>query len=232
MAKKFVRGVTGIEDIESYDKTLTNVNDILSDGQDTYVHTKKGKNEFYYKLTDGVTSVKSTDGTINVEKSDDGTVNLNTNPQKVLEHDNLTGNTNYVKIEHTPGKNTTLINSNNISQKFETVDNTLLSKQNNLMAGAGIELKNNIISVLHVPQSVVDFNNVVTTQYLKVDTGSTNLPQGSGPYGILSVVRIGDVAQQTYQTYNNNGLYIRTAFQIGANTKWSAWQKIVTQPVS
>lgn len=232
MAKKFVRGVTGIEDIESYDKTLTNVNDLLSDGQNTYVHTKKGKNEFYYKVTDGVTSVKSTNGTINVEKSDDGTVNLNTNPQKVLEHDNLTGNTNYVKIEHTSGKNTTLINSNNISQKFETVDNTLLSKQNNLMAGAGIELKNNIISVLHVPQSVVDFNNVLTTQYLKVERGSTNLPKGSDFYGILSVVRIGDVAQQTYQSYNNRGLYIRTAFQIGANTNWSAWQKIVTEPVS
>ena len=29
MAKKFVRGVTGIEDIESFEKTLTNVNDII-----------------------------------------------------------------------------------------------------------------------------------------------------------------------------------------------------------
>lgn len=268
MAKKFVRGVTGIEDIESYDKTLTNVNDILSDGQDTYVHTKKGKTESYYKLTDGLKSVisdnrdlitvtkddtngtvsiqpkhdtqkeqslESTRSTITIQKGTNGTsetTKVDTNPQKVLEHDNLTGNTDYVKIEHTSGKNTTLINSNNISQKFETIDNTLLSKQNNLMAGAGIELKNNIISVLHVPQSVVDFNNILTTQYLKVEKGSTNLPQGSGPYGILSVVRIGDVAIQTYQTHNNNGLYIRTAYQIGANTIWTAWQKIVTQPVS
>jgi hypothetical protein len=82
MAKKFVRGVTGVDDIESFDKTLTNVNDLISDGQNTYVHTKKGKNEFYYKLTDGVTSVKSIDNTITVEKSDDGTVNVNTNPKK------------------------------------------------------------------------------------------------------------------------------------------------------
>lgn len=232
MAKKFVRGVTGIEDIESYDKTLTNVNDILSDGQDTYVHTKKGKNESYYKLTDSVKTINSTGSTITVSKDENGTVNLNTNPKKVLEHSNLTGNTDYVKIEHTSGADITLINSNNISKKFETIDNTLLSKQNNLMAGAGVELKNNIISVLHVPQSVVDFNNVITTQYLKVETGSTNLPQGSEPYGILTAVRIGDVVQQTYQTFNNKGLYIRTAFQIGANTKWTAWQKIVTQPVS
>lgn len=75
MAKKFVRGVTGIEDIESYDKTLTNVNDILSDGQDTYVHTKKGKNESYYKLTDGVKELKSTDDTLTFSK-EDGTVSI------------------------------------------------------------------------------------------------------------------------------------------------------------
>lgn len=111
MAKKFVRGVTGVDDIEKFDKTLTNVNDLISDGQNTYVHTKKGKNEFYYKLTDGVTSVKSTNSTINVEKSDDGTVNLKTNPQKVLQHDNLltdygiskatSGNTSKLGIEYT-----------------------------------------------------------------------------------------------------------------------------------
>ena len=111
MAKKIVRGVTGVEDIENFDKTLTNVNDIISDGQHTYVHTKKGKNEFYYKVTDGVTSVNSTGGTITVEKSNDGTVNLNTNPQKVLEHSNLltdygiskntSGNTTKLGIEYT-----------------------------------------------------------------------------------------------------------------------------------
>lgn len=111
MAKKFVRGVTGVDDIESFDKTLTNVNDLISDGQNTYVHTKKGKNEFYYKVTDGVTSVNSTGGTISVEKSDNGTVNLNTNPQKVLEHDNLltdygiskttSGNTTKLALEYT-----------------------------------------------------------------------------------------------------------------------------------
>lgn len=85
MAKKFVRCVTGVDDIEKFDKSLTNVNDLISDGQNTYIHTKKGKNEFYYKVTDGVTSVKSTDSTITVEKSDNGTVNLKTNPQKVLD---------------------------------------------------------------------------------------------------------------------------------------------------
>lgn len=110
MSKKFVRGVTGIEDIESYDKTLTNVNDILSDGQNTYVHTKKGKVESYYNLTDNVKTIQSSGGTITVEKDENGTVNLKTNPQKVLEHVNLltdygisktsSGNTTKLAVEY------------------------------------------------------------------------------------------------------------------------------------
>ena len=75
MAKKFVRGVTGVEDIESFDKTLTNVNDIVSDGQDTYVHTKKGKTESYYKLTDSVKQVESSDELLTITK-EDGTVSI------------------------------------------------------------------------------------------------------------------------------------------------------------
>lgn len=147
MAKKFVRGVTGIEDIESYDKTLTNVNDILSDGQDTYVHTKKGKTESYYKLTDGVKSVTSDDSnlitvtkddtngtvtihpkhdtqkeqslestrsTVTIQKGGNGTsetTKVDTNPEKVLEHENLltdygiskttSGNTTKLGLEYT-----------------------------------------------------------------------------------------------------------------------------------
>lgn len=147
MAKKFVRGVTGIEDIESYDKTLTNVNDILSDGQDSYIHTKKGKTQSYYKLTDSLKSVisdnselitvtkddttntatihpkhdaqkeqslESTRGTVSIQKGGNGTsetTKVDTNPQKVLEHDNLltgygiskttTGNTTKLGLEYT-----------------------------------------------------------------------------------------------------------------------------------
>lgn len=79
MAKKFVRGVTGVENIESFDKTLTNVNDILSDGQDTYVHTKKGKTESYYKLTDSVKEVESSDNMLTISKDDNGTVSIANN---------------------------------------------------------------------------------------------------------------------------------------------------------
>lgn len=117
MAKKFVRGVTGIEDIESYDKTLTNVNDILSDGQDTFVHTKKGKTESYYKLTDSVKQVESTDNTLTISK-EDGTVSIS--------------NTGLAtKEELTP-----------LATKEE-----LASKQDTLTSGVGLKIDNNQIDI-------------------------------------------------------------------------------------
>lgn len=269
MAKKFVRGITDIKTISKQDFDTNNVNDLLSDGQYSYIHRKKGKTEEYHNLTDNLKTlssdntdlltvtnnnktnntatlspkhdvqkeqlIESTRNTITINHGSNGTpetTKVDTNPQKVLEHDNLTGNTNYVKIEHTSGNNTTLINSNQISQKFATVDNALLTKQDKLMAGAGIELKNNIISVLHVSQSTVNCNNIITTQYLKVGIGSTNLPKDIQPYGILSVVRIADVVEQTYQDYKNYGRFVRTCYQVDTSPKWSPWLKIVTQPVS
>ena len=198
MAKKFVRGVTGVEDIENFDKSLTNVNDLISDGQNTYVHTKKGKVESYYNLTDNVKDI--------------------------------TSNSYLIKIEKDEASASTLINSEKISQKFETVDSALLSKQNNLMAGTGIELKNDIISVLHVPQSTVDCNKIITTQYLKIGENSTNLPNGAEPYGILTVVGIGEVVEQTYQNYRGNGRFFRTGYQIDTSPIWTSWQKIATEP--
>lgn len=71
MAKKFVRGVTGVDDIEKFDKSLTNVNDLISDGKNTYVHTKKGKNEFYYNITNAINKVQSNDNTLTITKEND-----------------------------------------------------------------------------------------------------------------------------------------------------------------
>lgn len=141
MGKKFVRGVTDVDDIEKFDKTLTNVNDLLSDGKATYVHTKQGKNDKYVNITDKITSItsgdkglidvsingdnnatltpkhdalkeqviESTNNTITVNRGGNGTsqtTKINTNPQKVLEHDNLL--TNYGISKTKSENNTTL----------------------------------------------------------------------------------------------------------------------------
>lgn len=51
MAKKFVRSITGIENINEQDMDTNNVGDLLSDGQDIYVHRKTPTGDEYFNLT-------------------------------------------------------------------------------------------------------------------------------------------------------------------------------------
>ena len=59
MAKKITRGITGIKDITKQDYDTNNVNDLLSDGQYSYIHRKKGKSEEYHNLTDNIKTISS-----------------------------------------------------------------------------------------------------------------------------------------------------------------------------
>lgn len=215
MAKKFVRGVTGIEDIESYDKTLTNVNDILSDGQDTYVHTKKGKTEIYYKLTDGLKSVisynsdlitvtkddtngtvsiqpkhdtqkeqslESTRSTITIQKGTNGTsetTKVDTNPQKVLEHDNLltdygiskttSGNTTKLGFEYT--KVNDGFNLNNLVNGRVKGNNFINSPQeNNYFFVKSYNAYNDDYNII---QEAIKLFSSTNTKYIRVKTAGS-----------------------------------------------------------
>lgn len=53
MAKKFVRGITEVKDITKQPLSTTNVNDLVSDGKDIYVHRKTPTGEEYFNLTSG-----------------------------------------------------------------------------------------------------------------------------------------------------------------------------------
>lgn len=59
MAKKFVRGITDVKNINNQDYDTNNVNDILSDGEHTYIHRKKkdGTQE-YHNLTDNIKTIE------------------------------------------------------------------------------------------------------------------------------------------------------------------------------
>jgi hypothetical protein len=185
MAKKFVRGVTGVDDIESFDKSLTNVNDLISDGQNTYVHTKKGKNEFYYKVTDGVTSVKSTNSTINVEKSDDGALKLDTNPQKVLEHDNLL--TNYGISKTTSGNTTKLgIEYTRVPDGFDL---------NGLQNG-----RVRAVKLLNAPSS---------------NTGYFVSAYSEGDYTIQDAITLKDNTNTTFRRIKSSGVWGSWSQQVG-----------------
>ena len=59
MAKKIVRGITDVKTITNQDFDTNNVNDLLSDGQYSYIHRKKGKSEEYHNLTDNIKTISS-----------------------------------------------------------------------------------------------------------------------------------------------------------------------------
>ena len=70
MAKKIVRGITDIKNITKQGFDTNNVNDLLSDGEHSYIHRKKKDNsEEYHCLTDNIKTIKSGDvGLMDVTK--------------------------------------------------------------------------------------------------------------------------------------------------------------------
>lgn len=166
MAKKFVRGITDIKQINQQDFDTNNVNDLLSDGEHNYIHRKKkDKSEEYHNLTNNLKTlsssntdlltitnnnnttntatlhphhdaqkeqvIESTRGTININHAENGTTEttkVDTNPQKVLEHDNLIAGSNLTKT-HTAGDNTTILQ---VSDDFVNRVTSLESDVDNL----------------------------------------------------------------------------------------------------
>lgn len=62
MAKKIVRGITDIKSINSQSFDTNNVNDLLSDGEHSYIHRKKKDGtEEYHCLTDNIKTIKNGD---------------------------------------------------------------------------------------------------------------------------------------------------------------------------
>ena len=191
MAKKFVRGVTGVDDIEKLDKSLTNVNDIISDGENTYVHTKKGKVDSYYNLTDNVKTIQSSENTITVEKRDDGTVNLSTNPKQVLEHDNLL--TGYGIRKDTDNNKTTIsmdtvsvadgFNLNNFNSGFIRSPNFTNAPYNNIpfyVVGLGSVTG----SAIQIAFKRINSNVELNQMFLRTKLGGVNIWSDWKQYGI------------------------------------------------
>lgn len=167
MAKKFVRGITDINEINKQDFDTNNVNDLLSDGEHNYIHRKKKDNsEEYHNLTNNLKTITSdnTDlisvtnynnstntatlhpkhdtqkeqtigsvrNTINIEHGENGTsetTKVDTNPAKVLEHDNLLAGDNLTKTHS--GNTTTFKVSDDFTQRVTSAENNITDLQNN-----------------------------------------------------------------------------------------------------
>ena len=221
MAKKFVRGVTGIEDIESYDKTLTNVNDILSDGLDTYVHTKKGKNESYYKLTDSLKSVISDNSDLITVTKDDTTNTATIHPkhdaqkEQSLESTRGTvsiqkgsnGTNTTTKVDTNPQKvleHGNLLSDYGIS-KNTSGNTTKLGVEYTKVDGQRFDLNNLIDGKIRGS----DFINAPSTGWLFVSGWS------EGSYGFQRAVKLVDGNNTSFVRRKESGVWKEWREQVG-----------------
>lgn len=88
MAKKFVRGITGIKTINNQDFDTNNVNDLLSDGKNNYIHRCKGDcTKEYHCLTDNIKTIKSANSLLTVTND-----NANNTATVTVNHDDTKQN--------------------------------------------------------------------------------------------------------------------------------------------
>ena len=90
--------------------------------------------------------LESTRNTITINHGTNGTdekTSVDTNPQKVLEHENLISDSEYITLDHETGKNSTHIKTESLKQELQQLHET---KQDVLTAGDGITIEGQTIS--------------------------------------------------------------------------------------
>ena len=287
MAKKFVRGITDIKEINKQDFDTNNVNDLLSDGEHNYIHRKKKDNsEEYHNLTDNLKTItsdntdlisvtndnnstnsatihpkhdtqkeqtiESTRNTITIthgENATTETTKVDTNPQKVLEHENLL--TDY-------GINKTISgNTIKLSCIYTLVDNgfDLNTLYNGNVRGSNL-LHSPIDNTFFFVKAYSDGNNIIqeaiklfsstNVKYIRQKTSATGgewgewreqLTQASAIYALLdnkqntittnsSIGVVGSGLIQLYkssQTYTHSNGFLKThAKTVSLNTNISS----------
>ena len=110
-----------------------------------------------------------------------------------------------------------------------TIDALLAQKQNKLTAMGGISITGNSISLTVLDPYEGDLNDLTYTCLAKPVNNAPNIPAGG--YGILTVVRIGDVVSQKYHLHDNT-MYARSCRSLLDNPTWSPWVKVRTEPLS
>ena len=92
--------------------------------------------------------IESTRDTVNIQHGTNGTAEkttVDTNPQKVLEHENLISDSEYITLEHQTGENKTHIKTESLKQELQQLHQT---KQDTLVAGSGITIDGQTISAI------------------------------------------------------------------------------------
>ena len=90
--------------------------------------------------------LESTRNTITIHHGENGTAEkttVDTNPQKVLEHENLVSDSEYITLQHQTGENKTHIKTESLKQELQQLHE---NKQDTLTAGSGITIQGHTIS--------------------------------------------------------------------------------------
>ena len=90
--------------------------------------------------------LESTRDTITInhgENATDEKTTVDTNPKKVLEHENLISDSEYITLSHQTGENSTHIKTPHLKEELNELHET---KQDVLTAGDGITIEENVIS--------------------------------------------------------------------------------------
>ena len=90
--------------------------------------------------------LESTRNTISIHHGTNGTAEkttVDTNPQKVLEHENLISDSEYITLDHQTDVNKTHIKTESLKQELQQLHET---KQDTLVAGNGITIQGHTIS--------------------------------------------------------------------------------------
>ena len=90
--------------------------------------------------------LESTRDTITINHGENGTAEkttVDTNPKKVLEHENLISDSEFITLEHQQGENTTHIQTAALKEKLDDLQQ---NKQDTLVAGTGITIQGQTIS--------------------------------------------------------------------------------------
>ena len=90
--------------------------------------------------------LESTRDTITINHGSNGTAEkttVDTNPKKVLEHENLISDSEYITLQHQTGENATHIKTAKLKEKLDDLQQT---KQDVLTAGEGITIQGQTIS--------------------------------------------------------------------------------------
>ena len=138
---------------EEYHNLTDNIKTISSDNTELLSVTNNNKTTNTALLSpkhDGQKEqlLESTRNTITINHGTNGTAEkttVDTNPLKVLEHENLISDSEYITLDHQTDENTTHIKTAALKEKLDNLQQT---KQDVLTAGDGITIQGNTISAI------------------------------------------------------------------------------------